>query len=104
MKSTMKALLAYAPFDDRLEDVPIPKVKEGEILIKVKGCGVCAGDIKSFHGGIRIWGTDESNRYIDAPVIGGHEFYGEVVELGARVTGFEVGDPVAAEQIVPCVV
>jgi 2-desacetyl-2-hydroxyethyl bacteriochlorophyllide A dehydrogenase len=102
MKGTMKALLSYAPFDYRYEDVPIPTAGPGEILLRVKGCGICAGDIKSFHGGIRIWGTDESNRYIDAPVIGGHEFYGEVVELGEGVQDFNIGDMVVTEQIVPC--
>ena len=102
MKNTMKALLSYAPFDYRYEDVPIPKAGPGEMLLRVNGCGVCAGDIKSFHGGIRIWGTDESSRYIDAPVIGGHEFYGEVVELGEGIEDYSMGDMVVTEQIVPC--
>jgi len=102
MNGKMKALLSYAPYDYRYEEVPIPKVGPGEILLKVKGCGICAGDIKSFHGGIRIWGTNESDRYIDAPVIGGHEFFGEVVEIGIGVTNFAVGDYVVTEQIVPC--
>lgn len=80
MKDTMKALVSYAPYDNRYEDVPVPKIGEGEILLKVKGCGICAGDVKAYHGGIRIWGTSEENRYIEAPCIGGHEFYGEIVE------------------------
>jgi len=102
MSKTMKALVSYAPFDNRYEEYPMPGVSEGEILLKVKGCGICAGDIKSYHGGIRIWGTSEENRYIEAPCIGGHEFYGEITELGAGVTDFQIGDTVVAEQIVPC--
>ncbi len=92
MKKMMNALVSYAPYDYRYEQVPVPTVGEGEMLLKVKGCGICAGDVKSFHGGIRIWGTSPENRYIDAPVIGGHEFFGEVVELGEGVTNFKIGD------------
>lgn len=108
MSKTMKALVSYAPFDNRFEEYPIPEVSEGEILLKVNGCGICAGDIKSYHGGSRIWGTTDAehpsgkNRYIEAPCIGGHEFYGEIIEMGAGVTAFEIGDTVVAEQIVPC--
>ena len=102
MEKKMKALMAYAPYDYRYQDAPIPELSEGEVLIRVKGCGICAGDIKSFHGGIRIWGTNEENRYIEAPCIGGHEFCGEVVLTSPDVDGFVPGDLVVAEQIVPC--
>lgn len=102
MKGKMKALLSYLPYDNRLEEVEIPAIGSEEILVKVKGCGICAGDVKSYHGGIRIWGTSEENRYIEAPVIGGHEFYGEVVEIGSKITAYVPGDRVVAEQIVPC--
>lgn len=98
----MKALVSYAPYDNRLMEVPIPTIGERELLLKVKGCGICAGDVKSYHGGIRIWGTSEENRYIEAPVIGGHEFFGEVVEVGGECTEFKTGDRVVAEQIAPC--
>ena len=102
MATKMKALLSYAPYDNRYEDVPIPTIGNGEILLKVKGCGICAGDIKAYHGGIRIWGTSEEDRYIEAPCIGGHEFYGEIVQKAADVEGFEIGDTIVSEQIIPC--
>ncbi|MDD3339825.1 MAG: alcohol dehydrogenase catalytic domain-containing protein [Lachnospiraceae bacterium] len=102
MAEMMKAVVSYAPYDNRYEDYPKPVIGEGEILLKVKGCGICAGDVKAYHGGIRIWGTSEADRYIEAPCIGGHEFYGEVVELGAGVTEYEIGDLLVSEQIVPC--
>lgn len=102
MSDKMKALVAYAPYDYRYEDYPVPQISNGEVLIKVRACGICAGDVKAYHGGIRIWGTSEENRYIEAPCIGGHEFYGEIVKKADDVTEFEVGDLVASEQIVPC--
>lgn len=102
MNKTMKAVVAHAPYDYRCEDKPVPTAGPGEMILKVEGCGVCAGDIKAYHGGVRIWGTDESNRYIEAPSIGGHEFVGRVVELGEGIKDFKIGDRVVSEQIVPC--
>jgi 2-desacetyl-2-hydroxyethyl bacteriochlorophyllide A dehydrogenase len=102
MAKQMKGLVAHAPYDYRLEDVPVPQVGKGEMLLKVDACGVCAGDIKAYHGGQRIWGVTPETRYIEAPCIGGHEFVGKVVDTGPGVTGFSVGDRVVSEQIVPC--
>ncbi len=77
MKTTMKALRMYAPYDFRLEDVPVPKLEDDqEIIIRVEAAGICAGDVKTLHGGIRIWGTSPKDRYIQAPCIGGHDFFG----------------------------
>ncbi|MCM1134091.1 MAG: alcohol dehydrogenase catalytic domain-containing protein [Clostridium sp.] len=98
----MKAVVSHAPYDNRYEEVAIPNVGEEEILIRVEGCGICAGDIKAFHGGIRIWGTSEEDRYIEAPVIGGHEFTGRIVKMGEKVEGYKEGERIVAEQIVPC--
>ena len=79
MAEMMNAVVSYAPYDNRYEKIPRSTANEGEIILKVKGCGIRAGDVKAYHGGIRIWGTSEENRYIEAPCIGGHEFFGEVV-------------------------
>ena len=98
----MKAVVSYGPYDNRYEDFPMPTVSEGEILLKVHGCSICAGDLKSYHGGIRFWGTSEEDRYVEPGSIPGHEFVGEVVEIGERVTGCEIGDLMCAEQILPC--
>lgn len=102
MSKMMKAIVSYSPHDYRYEDYPKPEAGPGEIVLKVKGCGICAGDVKAFHGGIRIWGTSSENRYIEAPCIGGHEFYGEVAELGEGVKDYDIGDILVSEQIVPC--
>lgn len=98
----MKALVQYGPYDNRLEDVKIPKIGKKGMLLKVEACGICAGDVKAYHGGIRIWGKSEADRYIEAPVTGGHEFCGRIVELGEDRKDFAVGDRVVVEQIVPC--
>lgn len=98
----MKAVVTYAPFDNRYEDYPDPCLSDGEVLLKVKGCGICARDLKAYHGGIRVWGTSEEDRYIETPCIPGHEFYGEVVEIKETVEGIQVGDNVCPEQVVPC--
>lgn len=102
MCEMMKAVVSYAPYDNRYEDYQKPTAGEGEVILKVKGCGICAGDVKAYHGGIRIWGTTEDNRYIEAPCIGGHEFYGEAVEIGPGVEDINPGDLLVSEQIIPC--
>lgn len=92
----------YAPYDFRIDEIPIPEIGPEEILIKVEGCGICAGDVKTLHGGIRVWGTSPETCNIEAPVTGGHEFVGRVVEFGEKVKGVKTGDRMVSEQIVPC--
>lgn len=98
----MKAVVAYAPYDNRYEEYPKPEIGPGEILLKVKGCGICAGDLKAYHGGVRVWGTAESTRYIEPPCIPGHEFYGEIAAAADDVKSFSAGDRIVSEQIIPC--
>ncbi|KOR83528.1 iditol 2-dehydrogenase [Bacillus sp. FJAT-22058] len=101
--TTMKAVVAYSPGDYRLEEVPVPQIGEGEILVKVEACGICAGDLKAFDGAPSFWGDDQQPAYIKAPMIPGHEFIGHVVSLGEGVKGdFKIGDRIISEQIVPC--
>lgn len=105
----MKALVAHAPGDYRLEEVDVPRAGEGELIIKVEACGICAGDLKSWHGAPSFWGGEGNPPYIKAPMIPGHEFVGEVVEIGPNTNDyayhgdkdFEIGDRVVSEQIVP---
>ena len=98
----MKALVAYAPGDYRLEMVPTPRAAGDDVIVKVEGCGVCAGDLKAFHGAPSFWGGEGSPAYIKAPMIPGHEFVGTVVEVGPDQKEFKVGDRVVSDQIVPC--
>lgn len=102
MSETMKALVMYAPYDFRYEDVPIPEIGPDEILVKIEACGICAGDIKTYHENIRVWGTSEKDRYIEAPVVGGHEFVGRVCALGENVKDYHIGERLIAEQLAPC--
>jgi len=68
LPAKMKALVAYAPGDYRLEEVSVPKAKEGEIVIKVEACGICAGDLKAYHGAPSFWGGEGNPPYIKAPM------------------------------------
>ena len=101
---TMKALVVYGKNDYRLEsDYPVPELKKGEVLIKVEACGVCASDIKNWHGAEGYWGDGKSEPWVKTPFIPGHEFVGEVVEVAEDYQGCaKAGDRITGEQIVPC--
>jgi len=103
MPKKMKAIVAHAPGDYRFETVDTPRAGEGEMVLKVEACGICAGDVKAFGGAPSFWGGDGNPPYIKAPMIPGHEFVGRVVEIGANVKGnWKLGDRICPEQIVPC--
>ena len=112
MQTKMKALVTHGAHDYRLEEVDVPRAGEGEMIIKVEGCGICAGDLKAFKGGSVFWGDGIKPPYLEVPAIGGHEFVGHIVEIGPGVEqkntygiadhDFKVGDRVAVEQIAPC--
>jgi 2-desacetyl-2-hydroxyethyl bacteriochlorophyllide A dehydrogenase len=103
--ATMKAVMCHNPGDYRLEEVPVPTPGPNQALVKVERCGICAGDIKTFHGAPSFWGDQEQPRYVKPPMIPGHEFLGRVVALGPGADKHHkvaVGDRVISEQIVPC--
>ncbi|MGI9953070.1 L-threonine 3-dehydrogenase [Moorellaceae bacterium AZ2] len=93
----MKAVLKREPVPGAsLEDVPVPKPGPSEVLIKVKATSICGTD---HH--IYIWNEWAQNR-IKLPQIMGHEFAGEVVEVGPGVKFAKAGDYVSAETHVVC--
>jgi len=102
LKNKMQAVVCHGPSDYRLEHVDTPKIGPGDILVEVGACGVCASDVKCYHGAPSLWGGE--NPYVKPPVIPGHEFIGTVVELSpeAEETGIKIGDKAIAEQIFPC--
>ena len=53
---TMRAIVAYGPDDYRLEEVEVPRAGPDDIIIEVEACGVCASEIKTFHGAQSLWG------------------------------------------------
>ena len=75
----------------RVEEVPVPEVGDGEVLIKVAACGICGTDIKKIF-----------QRYVEPPQILGHELAGTVVALGRGVTRWKLGDRVMSFHHVPC--
>lgn len=100
---TMKALVAYSKDDYRLElEYPTPECGPDDIIIKTEACGVCAGDLKCNHGAAMFWGDDVQPAWVKPPFIPGHEFFGRIVQMGENVTGYELGDRITADQIVPC--
>ena len=101
---TMRALVAYSKDKYQLEEnFPVPEISADEILIKIEACGVCAGDVKAWHGAAKFWGDENQPSWVKAPFIPGHEFVGEVVQKGSNSEhDVEVGDRVTVEQIAPC--
>lgn len=78
----MKAGVYYGPRDLRVEKVEIPEVGPNDVLLKVKACGICGSDLHSYKIGA----------YVEKGQIMGHEYCGEVVEVGANIEDVEVGE------------
>jgi len=74
-----------------VENVPIPEIREGEVLFRVAACGICGTDIKKIH-----------HNFINPPQILGHELAGTVVQTGRGVTTFKPGDRVVSFHHIPC--
>src|SRR5579862_8675173 len=72
-----------------LRDLPVPEVGEGEVLLRVRGVGVCGSDVHQYHN-TQSW-------IVGVPVVLGHEFCGEIAALGKGVKGWKEGDRVASE-------
>jgi 2-desacetyl-2-hydroxyethyl bacteriochlorophyllide A dehydrogenase len=82
----MRAAIIHGPHDIRLETVDDPSIQDHEILVKVKACGICGTDLHTYRTGP----TSVSEK----PVILGHEWSGEIVEVGSIVQDLRVGDKV----------
>ncbi|MDR3772936.1 MAG: zinc-dependent dehydrogenase [Terracidiphilus sp.] len=89
--ATMRAVVYRGVNDMRVETVPVPKIGPGELLVKVATCGICGTDLKKIHTGSH-----------SAPRIFGHEMAGTIVETGAGVSRYEVGERVVVHHHVPC--
>ena len=79
-----------------MEDVPMPEISTNEVLVKVEKTAICGTDLHIFN-----W-DDWSQRTIEPPLVIGHEFVGEIVEIGPGVHNYSVGDRVSAEGHITC--
>jgi len=80
-----------------LKDVSMPEVKPNDVLVKVETAAICGTDIHIYN-----WTQYAKNVNVPLPLIFGHEFSGEVVEIGKNVSQIKVGDIVAGETHIPC--
>lgn len=89
----MLAVVVEAPHEFGVRTLPDPSAGPGEVVIKVGACGVCGTDLHV------IEGEFPPTKY---PIVIGHEFGGEVVEVGPGVTGVAVGDRVGVDPTLNC--
>ncbi|HEX5034120.1 MAG TPA: alcohol dehydrogenase catalytic domain-containing protein [bacterium] len=87
----MRAAVYHPPSEIRVEERPKPSIGPGELLLKVRACGVCGTDV------LKV-----TRALPKKPVVLGHELVGDVVEIGASVTKFKLGDRVVVAHHVPC--
>jgi len=79
-----------------LTDVPMPQVGHNDVLIKIRKTAICGTDI-------HIWKWDDwAQKTIPVPMHVGHEYVGEIVEIGQEVRGFAIGDRVSGEGHITC--
>jgi L-iditol 2-dehydrogenase len=88
----MRAAVLYRPGDVRVEAVTKPQIKPDHALVRIAACGVCGSDIPR----VLIKGAHK------LPIICGHEFSGQIAELGERMEGWRVGELVTAPPLIPC--
>jgi D-arabinitol dehydrogenase (NADP+) len=88
----MKAIRYKEPRNFSYEEVATPKPGPDEVLIRVKACGLCGTDLH----------IHEGEFFVKFPVIPGHEFTGEVAEVGANVTHLRSGDRVVVDNMTFC--
>jgi len=93
----MKALVKkHAQEGLWLDDVPMPEVGGNDVLIKIHKTAICGTDV-------HIYNWDKwAQKTIPVPMTVGHEFAGEIVEMGSNVTGLQIGDIVSGEGHVVC--
>lgn len=88
----MRAIVLHAPKDIRLEERPIPNAAPGEVVVRVASVGVCGSDLPR----MLVKGAWKM------PLITGHEFSGHITEIGAGVSGWDMGELVAVAPLIPC--
>ncbi len=87
----MKAAVYRGPNRIVTEILPVPEIRDGEMLVRVRACGVCGTDIKKIEHGL-----------VQPPRVFGHEIAGTVAKVGGGVKDFTPGDRVAVHHHIPC--
>ena len=92
----MRALVKYAPGKGNVgvREMPVREPEADELLIKVKYCGICGTDLHIYLG--------HMDKRVTMPQIIGHEMSGIIAEIGAGVTGWQIGDRVVVRPLAPC--
>jgi 2-desacetyl-2-hydroxyethyl bacteriochlorophyllide A dehydrogenase len=93
-----KAVVISSPGEAALEEVQIPEVKPGDVLIRTAYEAVCATDIEIYEGSLGYYKSGTA-KY---PIVPGHEFSGTIVEKGPNINHVEIGDSVVVECIQSC--
>jgi L-iditol 2-dehydrogenase len=86
----MRVAMYYANDDVRVEEVPIPGIGEGEILMRIEASGICGSDLMEWY------------RRDKVPLVLGHEVAGTVEKVGLGVERYKVGDRIVVSHHVPC--
>jgi len=89
----MRAAVWYGGKDIRIEERPVPKIKDDEVLVKVKAASICGSDLHAYMG--------VSKRRVP-PLVMGHEFSGVITNVGRKVKNLKEGERVVIEPIVSC--
>jgi L-iditol 2-dehydrogenase len=86
----MKVAMYYNNKDVRIEEMPIPKINDNELLVKVMACGICGSDVMEWY------------RLKKAPRVLGHEMAGDIVKVGKNVKKYKIGDRIFVSHHIPC--
>jgi len=86
----MRVAMWYSNRDIRIEEIPTPRIGDGELLVRIEASGICGSDVMEWY------------RLDRAPLVLGHEIGGQVVEVGRGVTAYKEGDRITAAHHVPC--
>jgi len=95
VKTQMMAAVLYGKEDLRVQEVAVPQIAAGDVLVRVRAALTCGTDVKVFRRGYHA-------RMIVPPALFGHELAGDVVAVGEHVTKFRPGDRIVAANSAPC--
>ena len=100
----MKAAVWHGKEDIRIEDVPEPNTGAGQVKVRIKVCGICGSDLHEYNSGPFIIPSRPHplTGREGGPIILGHEFSGEVTEVGEGVTRVQPGDRVTVNPLIYC--